>query len=492
MKNFIPLFSFSLILFLAFSCNGKDDPVPVKKDITLSETELLFEKQDESVKTVTVNTEEPFQLDKQPGWLILDIDQSKKTIEMSVNPNYTRQAREVLLKVFDGDSESYLKITQLGEEEEKEPFSFSYFPGSGVSSYTTSDVDGSTTYHFKADRSFINQQIKEEVYLGNIINYKLTSLYNLQTFKDYTVNDIVAFAYPGINGSIFDEEWETPSKSKMDNLAQRVIDAKPNQNLSFSSGSPKIFRSYKYLHFLSMANLGFGLDTFLHEGASPDKTMKKDVGLIYSYNQTLFTITMDLPNGAREKTDFITANNLSFIHGVDYGIRAFLIVESDGSEDAAKSLIAKGGRGENLSESEMSLINSMDINYLYFSPDGTLQKDTSADNIEKITNYVGAKNSNIIPLTFSVLDYVNSGMTEIEYTITLRREKLLADAGIIHNKLKINAAIENAKTILTLQKEYGSFEKWLDHHHPKTKKEWVKLFKKHSSLLEAKLSTNFY
>ncbi|MEI9907325.1 MAG: DNA-3-methyladenine glycosylase I [Actinomycetota bacterium] len=57
------------------------------------------------------------------------------------------------------------------------------------------------------------------------------------------------------------------------------------------------------------------------------------------------------------------------------------------------------------------------------------------------------------------------------------RERLLLDAGIIRNKLKVNAAIENAKTILNLQKEFGSFEKWLEHHHPKTKDEWVKLFK---------------
>lgn len=58
------------------------------------------------------------------------------------------------------------------------------------------------------------------------------------------------------------------------------------------------------------------------------------------------------------------------------------------------------------------------------------------------------------------------------------RERLLADAGIIRNKLKINAAIENANTILGLQKEFGSFEKWLGRHHPKTKEEWVKLFRK--------------
>ncbi|MCC9168883.1 DNA-3-methyladenine glycosylase I [Pontibacter harenae] len=58
------------------------------------------------------------------------------------------------------------------------------------------------------------------------------------------------------------------------------------------------------------------------------------------------------------------------------------------------------------------------------------------------------------------------------------RARLLNDPGIIRNKLKVNAAIENAKSILELQKEYGSFGKWLEHHHPKTKEEWVKLFKK--------------
>lgn len=58
------------------------------------------------------------------------------------------------------------------------------------------------------------------------------------------------------------------------------------------------------------------------------------------------------------------------------------------------------------------------------------------------------------------------------------RERLLNDAGIIRNKLKVNAAIENAKKILIIQSEFGSFKQWLEHHHPQTKLEWVKLFKK--------------
>ena len=60
----------------------------------------------------------------------------------------------------------------------------------------------------------------------------------------------------------------------------------------------------------------------------------------------------------------------------------------------------------------------------------------------------------------------------------LDRARLMADAGVIRNRLKINAAIENAKAILELQREFGSFEKWLDHHHPLKINGWVKLFKK--------------
>lgn len=58
------------------------------------------------------------------------------------------------------------------------------------------------------------------------------------------------------------------------------------------------------------------------------------------------------------------------------------------------------------------------------------------------------------------------------------RKRLLSDAGIIRNKLKVNAAIHNANAILKLNTKFGSFKGWLDAHHPLSKEEWVKLFKK--------------
>jgi DNA-3-methyladenine glycosylase I len=58
--------------------------------------------------------------------------------------------------------------------------------------------------------------------------------------------------------------------------------------------------------------------------------------------------------------------------------------------------------------------------------------------------------------------------------------RLMNDQGIIRNKLKINAAIENAKIILKIREESGSFRKWLDAQSKKNKtlEDWTKLFRK--------------
>jgi DNA-3-methyladenine glycosylase I len=57
-------------------------------------------------------------------------------------------------------------------------------------------------------------------------------------------------------------------------------------------------------------------------------------------------------------------------------------------------------------------------------------------------------------------------------------KRLLQDAGIIRNRLKVEAAIANAKTILELSTSHGSFAGWLDAHHPQPKEAWVGLFKR--------------
>ncbi|HEY1872699.1 MAG TPA: DNA-3-methyladenine glycosylase I [Chitinophagaceae bacterium] len=72
-----------------------------------------------------------------------------------------------------------------------------------------------------------------------------------------------------------------------------------------------------------------------------------------------------------------------------------------------------------------------------------------------------------------------------------KTEKLLQDPGIIRNRLKIRATIDNAKKIKAIQKEFGSFKNWLDHNHPKTKEEWVKLFKQNFKFTGGEIVNEF-
>lgn len=58
------------------------------------------------------------------------------------------------------------------------------------------------------------------------------------------------------------------------------------------------------------------------------------------------------------------------------------------------------------------------------------------------------------------------------------RARLLADAGIIRNRLKVDAAIENARRLQAIRADHGSFAGWLDTHHPREKADWVTLFRK--------------
>ncbi|MEC4589574.1 DNA-3-methyladenine glycosylase I [Nitrospirillum amazonense] len=57
-------------------------------------------------------------------------------------------------------------------------------------------------------------------------------------------------------------------------------------------------------------------------------------------------------------------------------------------------------------------------------------------------------------------------------------ERLMQDAGIVRNRLKIEAAIHNARVIQGLRASHGGFAAWIAAHHPLTKVEWVKLFRR--------------
>jgi DNA-3-methyladenine glycosylase I len=70
-------------------------------------------------------------------------------------------------------------------------------------------------------------------------------------------------------------------------------------------------------------------------------------------------------------------------------------------------------------------------------------------------------------------------------------QRLMSDEGIIRNKLKVRAAVNNAQVLLKIIDEFGSFDGWLAANHPKTKEEWTKLFKKTFTFVGGEIVNEF-
>ncbi|MBP7622104.1 MAG: DNA-3-methyladenine glycosylase I [Gemmatimonadales bacterium] len=71
------------------------------------------------------------------------------------------------------------------------------------------------------------------------------------------------------------------------------------------------------------------------------------------------------------------------------------------------------------------------------------------------------------------------------------RNRLLADAGIIRNRLKVDAAIHNAQRVVALIAEHGSFAAWLDAQGPLDKPQWVKLMKREFKFMGGEIVGEF-
>ncbi len=70
-------------------------------------------------------------------------------------------------------------------------------------------------------------------------------------------------------------------------------------------------------------------------------------------------------------------------------------------------------------------------------------------------------------------------------------KRLLNDAGIIRNRLKIESIIHNARCIQKLRNMQKGFDAWIESHHPLPKKEWVKLFKKEFKFMGSEIVGEF-
>jgi hypothetical protein len=72
-----------------------------------------------------------------------------------------------------------------------------------------------------------------------------------------------------------------------------------------------------------------------------------------------------------------------------------------------------------------------------------------------------------------------------------RHRRLLAGPGIVRNRLKIDAAVENAQRIKALRASHGSFSNWLEAHQPRPIEAWTLLFRRTFRFTGGQIVTEF-
>jgi DNA-3-methyladenine glycosylase I len=70
-------------------------------------------------------------------------------------------------------------------------------------------------------------------------------------------------------------------------------------------------------------------------------------------------------------------------------------------------------------------------------------------------------------------------------------ERLMTDQRVIRNSLKIKAIIRNAEIIDKISQNFGSFSNWLNHHHPQSHEDWVRLFRKNFKFTGPEIVSEF-
>ena len=87
--------------------------------------------------------------------------------------------------------------------------------------------------------------------------------------------------------------------------------------------------------------------------------------------------------------------------------------------------------------------------------------------------------------------YDGFDFNKIAHYDELKINELLANSGVIRNRLKIKASIHNAQIVSEIVNENGSFSTWLKSKGELSLEEWVKLFKKNFKFVGKEIVNEF-
>lgn len=368
------------------------------------------------IKRIKLTTNRPWKLSENYyQWISVSPTSGEGSAEItiSVNENRNPGSRHLYVYVIGEKMEEELYIEQLGLGDYNLIPSLPIFPFKRIS-YNPAQSTGRVL----TNSLFINPEIKDKIYLGNLVSHNAQSNMLIPEFTGYTFNPITISTSAAISGEVVKNL--IPSLVEQEAFARQVAGQLHYQGDLFVLGDNAVeFYNHKNLRATGIIGVGVKLDEVVSDGLSyAEKEMPRKYGLIYSYKHTFFTLDIDFPEKLikEELKNEDHEIGASYVSSVSYGRVGLLIVESDTDSREVRLAINNVLNGKPLSSQENELITAADIYYVYF--DEEKQVKTLKGNLEAVTAYRDAAlkgADNIYPVEFRLSDFVDHSQSTISF-----------------------------------------------------------------------------
>lgn len=380
---------------------------------------------DKSIQYLKVTANEPWKINSDlPDWLKISPMSGEKSAELTVyiDENKEPNSRGVNISFASiehpATANTLLTVSQWG------PVDIIRTPNLPIFKYVSITSKGTSKgneYDVQTYSLFVNKEIRSNIYLGNLISRSSGSNIVMPAITGFTFQPI-AFTYKGSNGDIKQASM-LPSISAQNEFIEEV-DKTGNTPNVFIKGYSNEFYSYRDLYAIGMFNLGIKLDELVTGASYKAKTMTRKFGVIYSFKNTLFTLTMDKPATIPmygDLKDEDKSKQVSNVSTMAYGRIGLLVVETDTYYKDLVAAIDKILEDKILSAAEQGLIEQSQISYVYFDNDSNpLVKKGKRDVIDIYKNAMNSgQNDNYYPIDFRIGDYFMSVSTPFMYTLTV-------------------------------------------------------------------------
>lgn len=345
-----------------------------------------------------------------PDWIDLDhkSGSASQILTLTILANEKTKQREANVCFQQDQLSALIKVSQAAKEKEItwSSFGFTLFE---QADFTLADNQLSRHYQFATNSLLITEDMKDQVFLGNLLNRKLEHNTKLPVYQQYTFVPITVSPVTLINVS---SETFIPSLVAQQAYAAKIFEAKPNQQLSFKSDLSGVdFDSHRELRLIGEGNLGVKLDELICGKPYTEQEMEKSDGFIFSYDQTKFAVTMDLQEKMVEealKEEDFPAQSLSYISMVSYGRVGLLIVETDNDIDEVKQVVRKKlqNTSTDFTEHELSILNEIDVYHVYLDQSQSfVAKKGKSEIVAEYHARLTDNTSGVYPYKIIVSDY---------------------------------------------------------------------------------------